>query len=181
MNRESDNLERYISANRKRFDRYTPPDSLRRRVFRSSRDGRRFIVRRQLMMAASLLLLAAIPSLFIAGNRMAVLKSPSISGSSPELTEVKIYYEDMMASVFSKAGDLFTAYPGLENEVKADLDELDEIGSDLLNDLKDNIDNREVVEALIRNYRIRIQLLEDLLSSLEGEEKESEKPKSHEI
>jgi hypothetical protein len=48
-------------------------------------------------------------------------------------------------------------------------------------DLKDNISNQDVVEALIQNYRIKIRILEDMLTVLKANENNPEKKKSHEI
>jgi hypothetical protein len=36
--------------------------------------------------------------------------------------------------------------------------------------LKDNVDNQDVIEALINNYRIKIQILEDMLIVLKQNE-----------
>jgi hypothetical protein len=47
--------------------------------------------------------------------------------------------------------------------------------------LKDNISNQNVVEALIQNYRIKIHILEDMLTVLKENDTIPEKMKSHEL
>ena len=37
-------------------------------------------------------------------------------------------------------------------------------------DLKDNVANQEVIEAIIENYRLRIAILEELLTELKPED-----------
>jgi hypothetical protein len=59
--------------------------------------------------------------------------------------------------------------------------QLDSICTDLKKDLKDNIANQEVIEAMIQNYRIKLQLLEDMLKLLKENENKSENTKSHEL
>ena len=52
---------------------------------------------------------------------------------------------------------------------------------DIKKDLKDNIANQDVIEALIQNYRIKINILEDMLTVLKANENNHEKEKSHEL
>ncbi|MGD2034222.1 MAG: hypothetical protein PVF73_04140, partial [Bacteroidales bacterium] len=61
----------------------------------------------------------------------------------------------------------------LEEELQTDLSELDSIYEGLKDDLKDNIANHEVIEAMIQNYRLRIAILEDMLLFLDQEDEEN--------
>ena len=56
--------------------------------------------------------------------------------------------------------------------VFTDLEQLDEVYKELMNDLQDNADNEEVVQAMIENYRIRLQILEQILNEIKGEQDE---------
>ena len=80
-----------------------------------------------------------------------------------------------------EATPLLTKNPEIKKELNIDLSQLDSICSDLKKDLKDNVSNQEVVEALIQNYRIKIRLLEDMLTILKENENNPEKKKSHEL
>ena len=51
--------------------------------------------------------------------------------------------------------------------VYQDLSELDSIYGALQQDLRDNIANDEIVEAMIQNYILKIEILEDLLDYLD--------------
>jgi len=53
---------------------------------------------------------------------------------------------------------------------------MDSIYSSLRKDLKDNINNKEVVEAMIQNYRIRLDILENMLQQIKGNESTEKKP-----
>ena len=48
-----------------------------------------------------------------------------------------------------------------------DLDGLDKALLELKDDLKDDADNQEVVEAMVRNYRVKLMILEKILDELE--------------
>ena len=50
---------------------------------------------------------------------------------------------------------------------------------DIKKDLKNNIANQAVVEALIQNYRIKIRILKDMLETLKANENNPEKKKSY--
>jgi uncharacterized protein YeeX (DUF496 family) len=170
MKRDADNLERYITENRKRIDLLTPPPELRKRIVGSSPRRLYSKAARRLAMAAGLALVVAIPSLFyVSKNRV---DQKSVAGYVPgtELYEAEIYYTGLMISVFDSAGILLKEIPALESEVMEDIRELETIGEELRSDLKENVNNREVVEALVRNYRIRIRLLEELLEYLAADE-----------
>jgi len=92
----------------------------------------------------------------------------------PELKEAEIYYSGMINAKLEEVRPLLTEYPALEEELETDLSELDSIYKGLKNDLKDNIANHEVIEAMIQNYRLRISILEDMLIFLESQNEEKE-------
>jgi len=91
----------------------------------------------------------------------------------PELREAEMYYSGMINTMLDEVKPLLAEYPSLEEELQTDLSELDSIYDGLKNDLKDNIANHEVIEAMIQNYRLRIAILEDLLMFLEPEDEEN--------
>jgi hypothetical protein len=51
-------------------------------------------------------------------------------------------------------------------DLLVDIQELEHIYNDLRNDLKEDANNEQVIEAMIRNYRIRIELLERMLEEI---------------
>jgi len=69
--------------------------------------------------------------------------------------------------------------PAAEEMLHMDMAELDEVYSQLKEDLKDNASNPEVIEAMILNYRVKLEILEDLLNQLkEKENQDYEKDES---
>lgn len=180
MKGKEDKLEKYIRDNRRRFDIHTPDSAIRQRLFLSAPAGRKLIRRNQMFRVAAVILLIVLPSALII-NIVSGHRQDLTARMNPQLLETEIYYETLMGSVFNGASAIFTRHPELKKELMADISELEDIGEGLRTDLKDNIDNREVVEALIRNYRIRIQLLEDLLEQMPDKDDGKEKTNGNEI
>ena len=68
------------------------------------------------------------------------------------------------------------------DDLNYDMVELDKVFEELKNDLKDNSDNEEVIEAMIQNYRFKLQMLEEILLQLnKSKNSENEKSSSNEI
>jgi hypothetical protein len=89
----------------------------------------------------------------------------------PELKEAELYYSSVLEEKMQQLEPMLTDHPGMDKEINRDLTELDSIYTDLKNDLKDNIATEEVVQALIQNYRMRIDILEEILSELSEDER----------
>ena len=63
----------------------------------------------------------------------------------------------------------------LDPVIQAEFQMLDSAYVELKNDLKDNVDNEEVINAMIQNYRIKLQILEQILDNIQSnEDKENE-------
>ena len=90
----------------------------------------------------------------------------------PELKEAEMYYTGIINTKMEEVKPMLSDYPTLESELETDLTELDSIYKSLKNDLKDDIANNEVIEAMIQNYRLRISILEDMLEFLESQDQE---------
>ena len=60
--------------------------------------------------------------------------------------------------------------PGAQRMLADDMEELDEVYLELKEDLKDNVSNPEVIEAMVLNYRVKLEILEDLLNQLNEKE-----------
>ncbi|MCK7539301.1 MAG: hypothetical protein MZV63_54525 [Marinilabiliales bacterium] len=61
------------------------------------------------------------------------------------------------------------------------MNELDSLSRQIREDLRDRVANREVIEALIHNYRLRIELLEDMLSIMREAEESNNNKETYEL
>jgi len=111
---------------------------------------------------------------------VAVFNQPTnteVIAENNELTETELYYASQVNQKRAQVYQMSAQYPELKNEMDNDLAELDTILIELKSDLKDNVDNAEVVEAMIQNYRMKLMILEDIMTFLEDQEPKTQEPK----
>ncbi len=99
-----------------------------------------------------------------------------------DLYEAEAYYTSQIDIAKQELIDQEDVSPEIKMELRNEFLELDSTYADLENDLKENVGNERVVEAMIQNYRIKLEILEEVLSQLkETEENKNSKPKEYEI
>lgn len=116
-------------------------------------------------------------------SKAAIIKNnePGEPVYEQELAEVKAYYT---VQINERQNEIYTyaAFnPQIRSQIKIEFSQLDSIYSSLRRDLKDNINNKEVVEAMIQNYMIRMKILENLLQQLKGQDSTINKKTVYEI
>lgn len=84
-----------------------------------------------------------------------------------ELIDAEVYYTSQINTKKDELYRLASDQPLIHKEVEEDFKELDRIYAELRRDLKDNADNQEVIEAMIQNYRIKLEILEELLYQIQ--------------
>jgi len=89
---------------------------------------------------------------------------------SIELAETEQYYMQQI----SQRMQVIDNYPDVSIQAKKEITALDSIYNELKVDLKDNVDNEEVVSAMIENYRLKLELLEGILQNIRKEENSDE-------
>lgn len=99
-----------------------------------------------------------------------------------EMQETEAFYTMMVSDRYEELKPYLVSDPLANEMLSADMEELDEVYHELKNDLKDNISNPEVIEAMVLNYRIKLEILEDLLNQLkEKENQDYEKDDSYSL
>jgi hypothetical protein len=171
--------------NRLELDRYEPSSGIWKRIRRGLGRGKATIFS-WLSIAAMLIVVIATAVVFYRpGNRPADGEMERTADGrlpdNPQLNETEIYYNNIVNSLYREAIPLLTANPEIAKELTADFLQLDSICLEVRKDLKDNVANQEVVEALIQNYRIKIRLLEDMLIILKENEENRDKNSDYEL
>jgi hypothetical protein len=181
-----DKLEEQIRKNREDLDRYRPSSQVWRKINRRI-NNKRFATRQALSIAAMFIVILGTSVVLIrsgllhtgsAGIKTRISKEES--GNS-QLKETEIYYNNLVNSLYREAKPMLTGNPEIQKELTSDISHIDSICLEIKRDLKDNVANQDVVEALIQNYRIKIQILEEMLSVLKEDENNPAKEKSHEL
>lgn len=181
-----DSLEEHIRRNREDMDRYDVSESVWSRI-RKNLGKNKSAGKKWLSIAALIVVVFGTSLLFFrpvfrwseSNNQK---KNDIVDMQhNPQLKETELYYNNLVNSLYSEATPLLTKNPEIKKELNADLSHLDSICIDIKKDLKDNISNQDVVEALIQNYRIKIRILEDMLTVLNENEPNPVKIKRHEL
>lgn len=93
-----------------------------------------------------------------------VQKINSINNNSnfenKELAEVKAYYSEIIKSKKAEVFHCTENNPDVKNEINNEFGQLDKAFKELQNDLRENVDNSQVIDAIIQNYRMKLEVLE---------------------
>jgi hypothetical protein len=170
----SDKLEKFVRENSTNFDVLEPRPELWKGI-EEAIVPRKVVPWRYYISRAAMVIVIVGASLvaqrvWMSRSNLMKNKTADVEIEIPELREAEMYYNGMINAKMEEVKPLLSQYPLLEEELNTDLSELDSIYSGLKNDLKDNIANQEVIEAMIQNYRLRISILEDMLTFLESQQ-----------
>ena len=86
-----------------------------------------------------------------------------------DFLEAELYYSSEINYKQNELFQLTSNSPALQKEVDFEMENLDNLFLQLKEDLNDNADNNEVIEAMIQNYRIKLEILEDILYQIKSE------------
>ena len=121
---------------------------------------------RLLKIAAILLLIGTVGfGFYLNTQRLSIEKNGiALHNISKDLADTEAFYtmqiDDKLADIEHVAGEI-------EPDVLAQIDLLDEEYQSLKDDLKDNADSEEVINAMIGYYRLKLEMLEKILSEIE--------------
>lgn len=97
----------------------------------------------------------------------AVAEAKKLQKISPELYEAEQYYSGLIQQ---KMEIIQARHSDINPVLFQDIQAMDSAYLELRQDLQDNADNAQVIEAMIQHYRIKLQILESMLQELESEE-----------
>jgi hypothetical protein len=188
---KQDKLEQFVIENRDGFDVYEPGEELWDRIQKPSPK----VIKLNWKTIA--VRVAAVVVIFIASyffhDMMQSENTNQIAQQQPEmedqqmeqvqmLMEAEVFYSSQINTAQDEIFRLSGNNKDLMEDINLDMLELDEIFKELKNDLKDNSDNEEVIEAMIQNYRIKLQVLEEILMQLnKTKNQEENENNNHEI
>ena len=155
-------LENFVRDHRQDFDLHEPSDALwkgiEKKMDKSRKHNFTYYLSRTAAVAAIFILSFTIQQYFWGSRNQVVI---------PELQEAELYYSGLVSMKLEQVKPLLSEHPILQEELENDLSELDSIYNGFKEDLKDNIANQEVLEAMIENYRFRIEMLEEMVLFLD--------------
>lgn len=171
----SDKLEQYIRKNAQDFDDLTPSSNLWDKIeqHNKKKSTHKYIFYVTGSIASIIIVIFLIqPALFN-------LKQNSGKGytMSKEMIETELYYNNQILNKKRQVFKLTNHSPEIQKDIDLEMAALDSAMIQLKADLKDNIANQEVIEAMIQNYRLKLQILEDILLYIEPNLSENETKK----
>ncbi|HEX2393940.1 MAG TPA: hypothetical protein VHI78_01270 [Bacteroidales bacterium] len=163
-----DSFEKFINENREKFDNLEPDKSVWKRLQKELPERPGFNWKVFMRRAAIVTVIFA--ASYFANEMIHRFNNRSSSTADkteiPGLSEAEAYYTSLVNQKLDELKPVIENCPSIQEELDYDMSELDSVYVDLKKDLKDNMANQEVIEAIIENYRLKISILEDILSEL---------------
>jgi len=168
---ETDPLKRFIQENRQAFeDDFMPHDTWKEIESKLPSPTHQTIYKTWLKIAATIIVILASGIIYMwmdqqnkQTNITAQQPSSGAHNAEQDLKEAEHYYATVITErkqeLFSMTADM----PEIKQDVQIEFAELDSVYKQLRIELKNNTSNETVINAMIQNYRIRLQLLEDML------------------
>jgi hypothetical protein len=167
-----DTFEEFVRGHRDEFDLHDPDPKLWKDIEKEISKKKFLSWKFYLTRAAVVLLIFTcsfvLQQLWFKGDLKIAKHQKNKMIEIPELKEAEIYYTGVINNKLREVEPMLVKYPTMDKELHNDLFQLDSICLGLKNDLKDNVANQEVIEAMISNYRQRISILEDMLQYTES-------------
>lgn len=176
----TDRLKEYIDSNLNAFNELEPPKDSWDQI--ASRMGHRQNRPLQIFKYTGMIAAATILAFVVFYSPIFDSASNSVNMADlPEIVETEAYYNLQVNQKRNQIYQLAGQHPALKQEMDNDLAELDSLLIEIKNDLKDNVSNAEVVDAMIQNYRMKLMILEDIMMFLESQNTDHEKTETYEL
>lgn len=178
----TDRLEDFIKNNQEAFNDYEPSNDVWEKVA-FQMNARRQPHRRRIIYLSSAASAAVIAGIVIV---LGWFRTPADAYQTtaeqyPIINETEAYYIRQVNAQKEAVYHLTASHPDLKQSMDNDLAELDTVLVELKRDLNDNVDNAQVIEAMIQNYRMKLMILEDIREFLEQRENNDKKQTAYEL
>lgn len=90
-----------------------------------------------------------------------------VSQGDSEIAELERYYNGEINQKITLVKSQIK-----DDRILQDLNTMDQAFAELKADLKDNVDNQEVITAMMENYQLKLQILEEIINELDKEKSE---------
>jgi hypothetical protein len=169
-----DNFEKYIKKHASEMDHLDLPEAAWDNIQKAK--GQK---PRSLLYLNAFRRIAAVLVLALAGYglfNLASIKSKTVVQEEQvpaEILEMDQYYEAQISQNWQELNQKYPNNELVSQEVSVELEMLADEKERLIEELKQNFSNQTVLEELILVYRLRLEILEEVLSTL-NEEKEKD-------
>jgi len=166
-------LKKYILANREKFEEEPGKGHQARfekRLKEVNGGGKKIYLAKQLLKVAAVTLLIVLSSLWtlekIIKNKQT--ESYAINNLPPEIKEARAYYVSEVNKKYDQISHSSLFHDSIQKElVLQELTDMDSVSKSLQNDLQTSADDERVVNALIEHYRLKLDIMNQILNNLE--------------
>jgi len=106
--------------------------------------------------------------------------SMSLSQVSPEYREVEKYYVQQVNLMENDISSFDLNNPEQKEMLMGELESMDSVYVELKKELKANPDDQRVIDAMIKHYQTKVEVMSYILEQLKQLKAETENPVSHE-
>jgi len=166
---KTDRLEDFIKTNRDEFDFREPSPEVWKTIVAKNKKTKVVILRKYLVRIAAVITIAIVVSALVFQPNILNNRQTANNNTDPEikeLMEAEAFYAHQVDSRLKEIRKCYYTFPELKEEVENDLDELENMYKVLQTDLRENISNKVVIEAMIKNNRYRLKLVDDVLEQI---------------
>lgn len=164
---ETNDLKNFIDVNRESFEVYDHPqddwEAISKKLDLQEKRTKSVVIPLIYVWRSAAVFLVVIGAAFYMSWVNWKSQSQEVMMSA-ELREAEYYYGELIAT---KVAHISQLDQNAEREVFRNMETLDQAFNELKSDLKDNADNEEVIHAMIDNYKIKLQILEQIITQLE--------------
>lgn len=166
-----DRLESFVNENRHEFDRMEPSDQIWETINKRLDERPKHRIRRMnwMKVAAVVAVMIAVPVVIYQlrfADQKQTATAVEVDPEVQELIEAEAFYAQEVSGKLVEIQKCYNIYPELKGEIEGDLNELETMYRSLKSDLKENISNKEVIEAMIENNRYRLKLVDEVLEQI---------------
>lgn len=166
---KTDRLEEFIISHREEFDQLEPSEKVWENISKTKQKTKVFRLNTYLIRVAAVVAVVAVTSVLLLKTN--ILTTENLAGNTKdpelrELIEAEAFYAQEVNGKLKEIKKCYYTNPELKNEIETDLNELQEMYDTLKLDLRENISQKTVIEAMIENNRIRLKLVDQVLTQI---------------
>ncbi len=179
MPEKNKKLEDFINSHRGEFDTQSPPEGLWNNIdAQLGKQKKPFNWSLYIKRAAAVVIIAVssiaayeywideeVPEIAIQTIETPVQQDNLLPD---EVEEAEQYYTSQINDRYNELNKYAALYPEVKQDIQVDMAELDSAYTDLKKDLKEDLANEEIIEAMIENYRLKLEILEEILEQLKS-------------
>ncbi len=179
---KTERLEQFVKDNAEGFDTLNPPDLAWEVIEKQLPSQRKPVVKRlwpyAWKAAAAVLIFAAAWMLndlrdFSRSSDGSSLAKKEINPALDNLSDAEAYYTSQISSRQAELAAYARQHPEILEDLKTEFSEMDRKKADLKADLTESNADEKVIEAIILSYRVKIEILDEMLTALKKAEGES--------